>query len=374
MRLLLLNYEFPPLGGGAANATLQILKELRRTNANISIDVVTSSIAEDHVEHFSDRITIYYVNIHKHGSLHKQSNLDLLWYSFAGYRQAKKLIQQNTYDGVHAYFGIPCGYIARKLGLPYIVSLRGSDVPFYNKKYYWLDLLFFSHMSKRIWKDANLVTATSEGLKEMALRVAPQQAIEVMCNGVYTQEFVPQQKTGPFTVISTSRLVERKGIRYLIEGFDRFHQQYPESRLYIAGEGEDMEKLKSYAQDAQDVEAITFFGVVPHEKMIELYHDSDVFVLPSMNEGMSNSLLEAMSSGLAVLATNTGDAQYLVGGGKIIPKRDSESIRAFLEYAYLHPQELAEMKQKNREHALSMGWEEVAKQTEGLYTRAFGKK
>ncbi|MCW1930181.1 MAG: glycosyltransferase family 4 protein [Candidatus Kerfeldbacteria bacterium] len=375
MRLLLLNYEFPPLGGGAANATLQILKEFRRTNSETTIDVVTSSIGADRVEHFSDRITIYYVNIHKRGSLHKQSNIDLLWYSFAAYAKAKKLRAQHVYDGVHAYFGIPCGYIARKLRLPYIVSLRGSDVPFYNKKYFWLDILFFAHLSKRIWKDAVAVTSTSEGLKELALRVAPEQNIEVLRNGVYTQDFVPQERSDrPFTVISTSRLVERKGIRYLIEGFGRFHSQYPHSRLYIAGEGEDMEQLKSFSQDTNAVEAITFFGAVPHEKMLELYHESDVFVLPSMNEGMSNSLLEAMSSGLAVLATNTGDAQYLVAGGKIIPKRDSESIYSFLEYTYTHPQELEEMKKKNREYALSMGWEEVTKHTKALYARVFQSK
>jgi hypothetical protein len=76
---------------------------------------------------------------------------------------SKKLCLTQKYDICHAFFGIPCGYITMKLkekyDIPYIVSLRGSDVPFYSKKYYWLDKLAFKRLSKKIWAQADTVVA-----------------------------------------------------------------------------------------------------------------------------------------------------------------------------------------------------------------------
>lgn len=375
MRVLLFNYEFPPLGGGAANATLQILTEFGRSH-DIVVDVITSSIGKGHVEKLSDNITVHYVNIHKTGSLHRQTNMDLLLYSIQAYLLARKMTRKHDYDGIHAFFGIPCGYIASKLGIPYIVSLRGSDVPFYNRKYLWLDRFFFARMSKRIWHTAAAVTATSEGLKELALKIAPTQTIQVIRNGVHKNEFTPGIKSdGLFTIISTSRLVERKGIVYLLDAFILFAQKHANARLLIAGEGELLDVLRAKARMSTVSGQIIFLGVVPHCDMIKYYHDSDIFVLPSMNEGMSNSLLEAMSSGLAVVATDTGDAKYLIaGGGRIIPKKDSKSIFEFFEHAYAHPEELAEMKRKNIQATAVMGWTEVARQTALLYESVFTQK
>lgn len=370
-----MNYEFPPLGGGAANATFQILTEIARVS-DLTIDVVVSSTGAARVEKFSDHITIYFVDIHKTGSLHRQSNIDLLRYSFAAYRQCRVLMRTQHYDGIHAFFGIPCGWIAARLGLPYIISLRGSDVPFYNNKYVWLDRLFFAHMSKRLWHNARMVTATSEGLKESAHAISPSQEIQVVRNGVHVEEFPSQIKTsGVFTVLSASRLTERKGITYLIEGFRQFVQTHGNARLLIAGEGEQLNALKKQAHESGVEDKIAFLGAVPHAKMVDYFHQSDVFVLPSMNEGMSNALLEAMSAGLAVIATDTGDAKFLIqGGGKIVPKRDAASIAEFLSYTYTHPQELLAMKKKNIEVTCCMGWDTVAAQTLNMYEAAFGTK
>ena len=73
----MLNYEFPPLGGGAGNATYYLLKEFSKYD-DIEIDFVTSSIDEFKEEKFSKNITIYYLDIGKKGNLHYQSNKNLL--------------------------------------------------------------------------------------------------------------------------------------------------------------------------------------------------------------------------------------------------------------------------------------------------------
>lgn len=142
MKVLMLNYEFPPLGGGAANATKFMLMEFKN-HADLEIDLITSSTEKFKVKRLGNNITIHFLNIHKKGNLHYQSYKNLLYYSWKAYRYARELIQKKHYDVCHAFFGIPCGYLAMKIGIPYIVGLRGSDVPFYNNRFKILDNLNF---------------------------------------------------------------------------------------------------------------------------------------------------------------------------------------------------------------------------------------
>jgi hypothetical protein len=76
-RILMLNYEFPPLGGGAGNATFYLLKEFSK-NKNIKIDLITSSVDQYREEKFSENINIHFLDIGKKGELHNQSLKNLL--------------------------------------------------------------------------------------------------------------------------------------------------------------------------------------------------------------------------------------------------------------------------------------------------------
>jgi len=323
----MLNYEFPPLGGGSANATYYLLKEFAGKK-EIKIDLITSSTNSYREERFSDNIRIYYLDIGKRGYLHYQSNKDLLTYSLKAYMFARNLIRQKTYDLVHAFFGIPCGYIAMKLGLPYIVSLRGSDVPFYSRRFYWLDKLFFRRLSFKIWKNSVAVLANSEHLKTLALKTAPKQFIDVIPNGVDTDLFqkYPKKSNPQFTVLYAGRLIERKGLNYLLDAFAQLNGQ-KDCRLILVGSGDQEALLKKQAEQTGQGQSVYFFGAVSHNLLPPFYRQADVFVIPSLNEGMSNALLEAMASGLPVIATDTGGTDELVrNNGIIVEKKDAGSL------------------------------------------------
>jgi hypothetical protein len=77
----MLNYEFPPLGGGAGNANYFLFKELAKVD-NLKIDLVTSSVSSFRIENFLQNINIHYLDIGKQGNLLYQSNEDLLRYSY----------------------------------------------------------------------------------------------------------------------------------------------------------------------------------------------------------------------------------------------------------------------------------------------------
>jgi glycosyltransferase involved in cell wall biosynthesis len=364
MKVLILNYEYPPLGGGAANATAYILNEYANYTDS-EFHLITSSTNGFKTERHSKNIVIHYLNIGKSANLHYQSWGELIKYSVKAYRYAQKLKKSFDYELVHAFFGIPCGFLAMFLGKPFIVSLRGSDVPFYNKRFLWADKLVFQWLSKIIWKKAAAVVANSSGLQNLALQTSPATKISVIHNGVNTQEFYSINK--PFDnrlihLISTGRLIERKGFPFLIEALHELHG----FQLTLLGDGNQRHELEQLAH-FYNIE-VTFAGTLSHEKIAEYLQKADIFVLPSLNEGMSNSILEAMACGLPIIATDTGGSMELLqGNGVIIEKQSSKAIKEALINYQQNPLQIKIQGQKSREIALKMDWKNIAESYYKLY-------
>ncbi len=368
----MLNYEFPPLGGGAAQANRNILRALAG-KADLEIDLVTSSVGESRQEQIAPGQTIHFVDIGKRGSLHYQTNRDLLAYSLRAYRYARALKKQQHYDLCHAFFGIPCGVMAWRLGLPYIVSLRGSDVPFYNARFRVPDTLLFKLLSTHVWSRAATVVANSEGLRDLALQSAPDQAIDVIPNGVDTTIFRPGEPldtNGGLRILTVARLIQRKGIEYLIDAMAQLGDD--RATLTIVGEGNQREALAARAADLGD--RVRFLGALPNAQLPSVYRTHDVFVLPSLNEGMSNTVLEAMASGLPILMTRTGGARELIEpgvNGDFIEPDGADIARAL--HAYLQrPALIRSHGAHSRAKAEVRGWDDVAAAYLALYSAASG--
>ncbi|MDD5439675.1 MAG: glycosyltransferase, partial [Candidatus Omnitrophica bacterium] len=135
MNILMLNYEYPPLGGGAGIATACIINEFLRY-PDLTIDLITSSTGARRTETPGKNITVHFLDIGKRESnLHFQSIRDLLVYSWKAYRYARRLTGLKQYDLVHAIFGVPSGLVALFLGRPFLISLRGSDVPYHTPRF-----------------------------------------------------------------------------------------------------------------------------------------------------------------------------------------------------------------------------------------------
>jgi glycosyltransferase involved in cell wall biosynthesis len=371
-----------------------LLKEFAK-NKNIEIDLVTSSTGRYRKEKFADNINIYFLDIGKNGEFHNQSQRDLLKYSWKAYKFSKKLFQKSDYALIHAFFSVPCGFIAMLLGKPFIVSLRGSDVPFYSEKYKYLDTFIFQWLNKIIWKKAQKVVANSSDLRDLAYQTYNKKKIEVIYNGVNGEEFKPildKQKTRPsppftkgrefafdsspfskggikggfseqknFNILSTSRLTQRKGIIYLLKAVKNLASKYPQIQLNLVGDGDQKEEFENFVKKNQLEKKVFFKGIINHDKIIKEYQNSDVFVLPSFNEGMSNSLLEALSSGLALISTDTGGAKDLIdkNNGFIVPMRNTQEIQKSLETLIENPIELESMQASSRKKSQNFSWEKV---------------
>ncbi len=389
MKILFLNYEHPQLGNGATNVARHLLN-VYREKKNISIDLITTAVDnKEHVEDLGGDVRIHYVPINKNRHTLTQLSLrDLLAYSWKGYKKAKELMQQQKYDYIHAFSGIPCGYMAQRLSrrfsVPYIVSLRGADVPGFSERYEHIYPLIKPFIVS-VWRDAVAVVANSKKLRDLALQSAPQQEILIIYNGVDTDVFMPptintSRTNDQFVVLTAARqLTRREGIHFAVDAFRQICDLYPRlnAKMIIAGgTGNAEAMLHQRVKDVHLEERVLFAGHLDQKTLIEAYQNADVFVLPSLNEGMSNTVLEALACGLPVIVTRTGGSEIITDGreGFIVERESADAIRVALEHFIKSPEALVTMGAAARALAEKMSWHAVADQHEKLYYEKYNKR
>jgi len=385
MKVLFLNYEYPPLGGGAGNATKFLLQEYTKKE-NLSIDLVTSAISGDFVEmHTEKDVNVFRLPVGKDGkNLQKQSQIELLRYAWTAYWFARNRIKNGEqYDVIHAFFSVPCGVMALALSwefkVPYIVSLRGADVPGYAERFRWI-YGFLRPIIRYTWKQSTHVVSNSEGLKQLALKTNKNQSIDIIYNGVDTDFFHPdttKRSAKTITILCASRLTSRKGLCYAIEAFSLLQKQYPQLRMILAGgDGDAGEDLRRQVQELHLEKEISFHGEYDHGTLLKLQQASDIFLFPSLNEGMSNSMLEAMASALPVIMTPTGGAQELVKDGKngyLVKFRNAQDIADKIQLLLENPSLREKMGGESRRVAVSLSWNSVARSYEKIYEESAKK-
>lgn len=387
MKVLFFNYEYPPIGSGASNATFCIMHEYAGFN-DLEIDVITSSPGEKYIlEKVGENVRIHRVPVGKNNSnLHLQTRKNLLLYTWRAYLFGKKLIKRSRkenkpYDLTHSFFTVPCGFISMILKwqyrLPYIISLRGSDVPGYSDRFVFL-YKFITPIIKFIWNRSDAVVANSRGLKELALKSRPKKEIGIIYNGIDIEVFKPDPEKRPKgkIIITTgaTRVTHRKGIHYLIEAMAKLTSKYPQVCAKIMGDGNAKEEMEKLVDDLKIKNSVELIGRVPREKISPYYKEASIFVMPSLNEGMANAMLEALGSGLPIISTPTGGADELVKdgvNGYIIKFRDSSDIAEKLEKLINDPELCRKMGEESRRIAETMSWQKVAQDYFDLYKRIF---
>jgi len=378
MNLFMLNYEFPPIGGGAGKAHLALLTEFAK-NSRLKIDVLTSAPKPGlMVERFSENITIYKVGLHKK-QLHFWRKAEVVEWLFKARLHYRQLLRRNSYDLVHAFFGFPTGWLPYRTAqkIPYIISLRGSDVPGYNIRLS-LDYKLMAGLFRRIWSGAAAVVANSRGLRNLALQFMPDLNIIVIPNGIDIEKFHPAEKKGlnkPIQVLTVCRLITRKRIDLLIKAVGQAKKAGQNIQLNIAGEGNLMDKLQQLAQTSGIADSINFMGRVPAEQMPELYRRNDIFVMCSAHEGMSNAMLEAMASGLPIITTACEGAEELIDNNGIIVEQPRETdIAAAIKRISEDQQVFSSMAAAARKRAALFSWSSVAEKYLECYQKILKTK
>lgn len=367
-RLLMLSYEFPPLGGGLGNACFHVLEEFSK-EPPLQVDLITSGCGE-RLERSSlaETIEVYRLPIRKRRRDYWTASEIWQW-SRAAYRLARRLSRDGSYDLCHCWSGWPAGVIGYLLRRrqPYLAALRGSDVPGFNERLGFLDPLVFRPLSRVVWKRAAAVTAVSRSLKRLAERTAPDVRIRVIENGVDTAQFSPNGGSDRFTVLYVGRLVPRKGVRYLLEAFAQVLADHPTARLVIAGEGPERVGLEALGTELDLGDRVSFRGHVEHAELPDLYRQASVFVLPALQEGMSNALLEAMASEVPTITTEGTMGQLPQDCGTIVAARSAAQLAAAIGSYLRDPGLRARHGASSLAFARSRSWGRKAKAYLELY-------
>ena len=378
MKIMMLNYEFPPIGGGAGKAHLAILKQYAIRN-DILVDVVTSGPKPgSYIEKLSDNITIYKVGVHKK-NLHHWRKIEVVEWLAKAHWTYHRLIKENKYDLVHAFFGLPTGWLCYRTAnrLPYIISLRGSDVPGGHARLQ-LEYKLLGPLLKRIWTRASALVACSEGLKARALRFLPSANIDIIPNGIDLDKFHPgssRELSGELKLLTVGRLSVTKRFEMLVEAVEILSKQGKNVRLTISGGGGLLDELRNLVEQKKLTDIINLTGRIESEKMPDVYGAHDMFVSASMQEGMSNAMLEAMASGLPIITTRCEGVDELISDNGIVVGKDSaEALAEAINNLAENKQAYSSMCALARRRAENFDWDKVADGYVKLYQRVLGKK
>lgn len=373
MRILMLNSEYPPLGGGQGNANKAILDSLSHSHPEVEVDLITASIDQfSLLKSGNHQITFLDIG-KKNTNYHFQSVKELLFFSWRCFFYAKKQMKQKKYDLIIAWSGIPAGYLAMRLSdhfqIPYIVLLRGADVPFYDKRWKILDTFFLQYLSPLVWKKSASTIANSKGLRDLAYRTSRKKKIDLLYNGIDQTIYHPafEKKRNIAQICCAGRLNPVKGFDLIIRAVANLSRP---CHLKIAGDGPQKERLNALIKELGVEDRVTLLGRKGKEELIALYQESSLFCLPSHQEGMSNALLEAMACGLPVVSTNVGGAEELVdGNGIIVPCGAPKALQDALEALLFDEKKLLAYGKRSLEIAKEFSWDSIANQMLTLWKK-----
>jgi glycosyltransferase involved in cell wall biosynthesis len=167
--------------------------------------------------------------------------------------------------------------------------------------------------------------------------------IEILRAGIPLSEFPFRARSfpenGAWRLAQAGRLIEKKGVPTTLRAFAAFHARFPKAILTVAGEGPLLQELKNLAGELGIEGSVVFAGFAAQEKLRQIFYASHIFVHPSQigrdgnQEGVPNSMLEAMASGLPVFATNHGGIPEAIESGVsgiLVPEKDHQALAGAL--------------------------------------------
>jgi len=347
MKILLFSYNFPVSVGETGDVLYYLFREYA-DNSELQIDLVTPSDDEkQHLFKFGDNISIHKLPIiKKPGKINFQTTGAMFRYAWEAYKFSRNLIRENNYNLTHAFSAFPCGAISYMLkwksGLPYIISLQKSDIQGYDNKFL-ASHNFIRRIVKKIWNNAYFIFANNQELAQSAMESQPGKEVGIIYDrGVDVHDFFPNAvKTNPdyFTIVCVSHIIPQKGVRFLIQAFKIISGRYRQARLVIAGDGNERISLEQLAQGLEIKDKIFFAGAIPHENVTEYYQKADVFVLPSLEDKISNAVLEALACGLPVITTDTKMTREIISDNEnclFVKMKDSNDLIEKIEKLILN--------------------------------------
>ena len=363
MKILVLNYEYPPIGGGAAPVAADLSRHLAALGHGV--DVVTMAFGDLPMEETVDGVHIFRVKC-----LRTKAFVCYPWeqltYLFAAKRFLRRRLKTQKYDVAHVHFIFPTGllglWLKKNCGLPFVVTAHGSDVEGYNQNRF----RFLHKLLRKPWKkvcaSAECVTAPSPFLQQLIWKSDPSVRCEIVPNGIETAAYLrgPKEKT----VLTLCRLQQHKCVQNVVRAFSALA---PDGwTMCVAGDGPYRPELEKLASDCGVPEKIRFSGWIDSKSpaLKETLGSASVFVSMSRFESFGISAAEAVASGCNTVLSDIPAHRFFASfGAALVPLDDTAALEAALLQAMEKPPEPPE----NLE---ALDWRGIVKKLEGLLLSA----
>jgi glycosyltransferase involved in cell wall biosynthesis len=385
MKILMINYEYPPLGGGGGIAMMEIAEELGRRH---SVHILTSGAPglDDTSRRPSVDVTVHRVPVARRNARATASIVSMLDFLPSGIRHGNKLLQSMSFDVANTWFAVPSGltggWITEKHRVPHVLTVIGGDIydpsKWYSPHHFapsgWAVKWALRHADAHIAISADIADRTAKYF-------GFDKHIEVIPLGIRVPKFehTTREKlkldARKRYVTTVGRLVRRKDYPTLVRSIKLLDRDDVE--LLMIGDGPEQDNLHQLAAELGIANRVRFLGFVSNEVKYQILSVSDLFVLASLHEGFGVVYLEAMFCGLPVIAANRGGQldilQDSVTGALVTPgdeRQISDAMRDLLDDSNRR----AQIGQNNAKRAANYEISRIAQRYERILEKAAGAR
>lgn len=340
MKILICNYEYPPIGGGGGVTTQRLAEELVKRHF---VTVITSAFGKLPKHEIQNGVEIHRVPVFYRKNAETATLLSMASYFPSSLLKGIALCRSKRFDVINSHFAVPTGpsavILSKIFGIPHVLSIHGGDVFDPSKSLSPHKSWGLHGLVQSIINSSDTVLPQSSNIEQNTRKYYRiRKPIRIIPHAIKRPTFEIRERqdfgfsTDDILLITIGRLIHRKAIHHLVTMISRINDQ--RVKLLILGDGPERQSLEGYVARLGLSQRVSFTGWVAEEEKFQLLNISNLYVSSTLHEGFGLIFCEAMACGLPIVTfDNGGHTDFLVDGrsGFLVRAGDLDALRERVE-------------------------------------------